>query len=207
MMSLASFVKNCSGRNPAPRAVRLQVEPLEDRLVPTVNLPSYVFNFPGVGTFHATNEQVSTNGIWVTATFSGVFADAKSGINVPVTGNLFGVGQPLTTDFISFHGSASKGIEAESVKFGGILNEGQQLDEIIPPSLQGVLTEDYTWFTSVNPQDDAHQTVTTNVSGAGTVGTGLSGAGQTGAGWIVLLAAPMSPASHHMVNLQPLPPG
>jgi hypothetical protein len=207
LRDLASFVKcrrpdHCGGRP----ALRLQVEQLEQRAVPTINLPSYTFNFPGVGTFHATSEIVSSNGVGVTATFNGVFSDAKSGINVPVKGNLFGVGQPLTTDFLSFRGGAAKGIEMETAQFAGILHEGQQLDVIIPPSLEGVLTEDYLWLISTNPQTDPHQTVRTNVTGTGRVGTGHSGMGQVGTGLMSSSVTGADLKNPVAVNPQPLPP-
>ena len=178
-LSLAKLLK-CFGVRGAGRCssrprVRLQVEQLEERAVPAVYLPNYYFNLPGVGSFHATSEP-AVSPYNVVSQFSGTFFDARSGINIPVSCKILGFGS-LPLNFMSFQGSAYKGLELESVGFLGILNEGQQLDIIIPPTMQGSLTENYTWLTSVNPQNDPHQMVNTNVAGIGQPGSSLPGPG------------------------------
>jgi hypothetical protein len=178
-LSLATLLKCFGGRGAGrcssrPRA-RLQVEQLEERAVPAVYLPNYYFNFPGVGSFHATSEP-AVSPYNVVSQFSGTFFDAKSGISISVSCKILGFGS-VPFNFMSFQGGAGKGLEFESVRFLGILNEGQQLDIIIPPTMQGSLTEDYTWLTSVNPQNDPHQTVSTFVTGIGQLGSSLPGPG------------------------------
>jgi hypothetical protein len=131
------------GRRPA-RTTQLRVEQLEERAVPTVNLLPYRFALPGAGTFHATSEN------FVTGAFQGVFTDAKTGIDVAVTGkltHLFG-----NWDTMTFQGNGQKWLEFEHVKFNGYLNEGQALDNIYPPKMEGYLTETVSWFITIPPQ-------------------------------------------------------
>jgi hypothetical protein len=116
---------------------RLTVERLEERSVPTVNLIPYHFNLPNAGTLQVTAQN------FLTGTFQGTFADSHSGATIPVSGRLTHVSG--NWDSMAFVGSGrvGLGLELEDVHFNGWLNEGQALDEIIPPTMEGVLTENF----------------------------------------------------------------
>jgi hypothetical protein len=146
--SLRNLFGGLNGRAAAPRSApptttRLHVEQLEERAVPTINLLDYKFVMPGAGTFHATWEN------FVTGAFKGDFVDAKTGIDVAVAGKLTHLSGHW--DAITFHGDGYKPLESEHVNFAGYLSEGQQLDEIIPPTMEGVLTETVTSFLTFPP--------------------------------------------------------
>jgi hypothetical protein len=132
-LSLRNLFRTRSGRAPArtsprsARTTRLEVEALEERAVPTMNLKGYVFPMPGA-TLSVSNE--------IGNTFWGTFADATSGINVPVTGQLAPLGPPQL-DAMHFGGMAQKGLETEQVVFNGQLHEGPS------PLMMGQLTEHY----------------------------------------------------------------
>jgi hypothetical protein len=115
-----------TSRRPAATA-RPQVEALEERAVPTMNLTNYNFALPGA-VLHVTSQ---TGG-----TFSGTFVDGMSGITVPVTGQLTPLGPPLL-DAMSFGGMGQNASELEWVAFGGQLLESQ------PPLMTGQLNEQY----------------------------------------------------------------
>jgi hypothetical protein len=162
MQSLRNWFRNPRGRPAATPAARrpptvcLRVEQLEERAVPTVNLLPYKFVTPGVGTFHATSENFATGA------FKGVFTDAKTGINVAVTGKLTHLWGEWDT--MTFQGNGSNLFEFEHVEFNGYLNEGQALDNVYPPHTQGFLTETVTWFDTLPP----HSTTTVHYEwGAG----------------------------------------
>jgi hypothetical protein len=152
-LSLRHLFGKRGGRATRPaHTTQLRVEQLEERAVPTVNLLPYKFAMPGVGTFHATNENFATGA------FQGVFTDAKTGINVAVTGKLTPLGGHWKWDTMTFQGNGWRWFESEHVKFNGYLNEGQQLDIIIPPMMEGYLTESLTWFITIPP----HSSTTTH---------------------------------------------
>ena len=153
-LSLRNLLGRCvhrsAARSPAPPAdvARLSVERLEDRAVPTVNLIPYHFVLPNAGTLQVTSQN------FLTDSFKGTFTDSHSGIKVAISGQLtpvFG-----NWDRMTFHGSGHAWLESETVKFNGWLNEGQALDEIIPPKVEGYLTENHVLFISPFPGQDPH---------------------------------------------------
>jgi len=128
-----------TSRRPAA-TTQPQVEALEERAVPTMNLTNYNFMLPGA-VLHVASQ---TGG-----TFSGTFWDRTSGISVPVTGQLSPIGLPV--DAMSFAGTGQNGWEFEHVSFGGMLVESQS------PLMTGQLTEwfygdDWTTFPPPPPQ-------------------------------------------------------
>jgi hypothetical protein len=139
-----------AARSPARPAggARLSVERLDERAVPAVNLVPYHFALPNAGTLQVTSQNFQTD------TFQGTFTDSHSGINVAVSGQLTPVGG--NWDRMTFQGSGHAWLEGESVQFKGWLNEGQALDVVIPPMVEGYLTENYVLFTSPYPNQDPH---------------------------------------------------
>jgi hypothetical protein len=130
--SLCNLFRNSTSRAAAPiagcsaRTTRLEVESLEDRAVPTMNLTGYSFSMPAASLY--VSQEIGTQ-------FWGSFFDAKSGIAIPVTGQLNPIGNQL--DAMSFHGSGMKGLESEQVVFNGKLHEGPA------PLMFGQVTERY----------------------------------------------------------------
>ena len=153
-LSLRNLFGGRTGRSPARStarpagASRLTVERLEERTVPTVNLIPYHFNLPNAGTLKVTSEN------FLTGTFNGTFTDSHSGIRVAVAGQLTPVGG--NWDRMTFQGSGRAWLEGETVRFNGWLNEGQALDVVIPPTVEGDLTESYVLFISPYPNQDPH---------------------------------------------------
>ena len=143
-----------SARSTARPAVgaRLSVERLEERAVPAVNLVPYHFVLPNAGTLQVTIQDFQKD------TFKGTFTDSHSGIVCQVSGQWTPV--VGNWDRFSFQGSGHAWLEGETVQFDGWLNEGQALDVVIPPMMEGYLTENYVLFTSPNPAQDPHWSTT-----------------------------------------------
>jgi hypothetical protein len=151
-LTLRNLLGRCTGTRPArprPRlggADRLNVERLEEREVPAAfNILPYHFTMPGVGSFHATSENL------LTGSFQGSFTDFKSGITDHVSGQL--VHLQGSYDHIVFvgEGHKPKPLETELVRLNGLLHEG------LPPQIRGTLTEAYTLYV---PPVPLHWTVT-----------------------------------------------
>ena len=143
-----------AARSPArpTGGARLSVERLEERAVPAVNLVPYHFALPNAGTLQVTLQDFQKD------TFQGTFTDSHSGIVNQVSGQWTPVGN--NWDRISFQGSGHAWLEGETVQFNGWLNEGQALDVVIPPMVEGDLTENYVLFTSPYPNQDPHWSTT-----------------------------------------------
>ena len=147
-----------AARSPArpTGGARLSVERLEDRAVPTADLLGYYFTLPNAGTLHVTNVNFQNN--FLTETFKGTFTDSHSGIVCQVSGQWTPV--VGNWDRFSFQGSGHAWLEGETVQFDGWLNEGQALDVVIPPKVEGYLTENHVLFISPFPGQDPHWSTT-----------------------------------------------
>jgi hypothetical protein len=113
------------------RTTRLEVEQLQDRVVPAIINLSANFNLPGAGTLHVTTELASGQ-------FWGIFHDASSNINVPVSGQLTSL--TPNTDKIVFGGFGANAFERETVSFVGEVTDYRP---IAPELMTGMLTENY----------------------------------------------------------------
>jgi hypothetical protein len=113
------------------KTTRLEVEQLQDRVVPSIINLAPNFNMPGAGTLHVTGELPS-------GAFWGTFHDASSNINVPVSGQLTSIAP--NADKIVFSGAAANPFERETVSFVG---EVVDYRPIAPELMSGMLTENY----------------------------------------------------------------
>jgi hypothetical protein len=116
------------------KTTRLEVERLQDRIVPTIiNLVPLNFTMPGAGTLHVSTE-LPTGAFW------GTFHDVNSNWDIPVVGQLTSLGP--RTDNIVFHGAAAKPQlgERETVSFVG---EVVDYRPAAPELMTGTLTENY----------------------------------------------------------------
>jgi hypothetical protein len=163
--SLRNLLRNLTGHGPARTAsrpapnVRPQIEGLEQRLVPTVNLSGKEIGFgAGVGVLFVQNETINGG----TATFSGGFEDA-SGHWIPVNGQLTQMG---SWDKMTFQGGITNFVTSENVNFNGWVNEAS-LNQILGGTYaEGTLTEDYSWLISLWPSVRfGHSTTSESVGG------------------------------------------
>jgi hypothetical protein len=144
-LSLRNLLGRRTGTRPArPRtrpagAARLDVERLDERAVPAAfNIVPYKFTMPGVGSFHATFENLTDGRFW------GTFTDSKSLITAQVKGQLAHI-NGTSYDHILFvgEGQNSSHTETEFVRLdNGLLYEGPDA----PPQVRGVLTEAFTLY-------------------------------------------------------------
>ena len=144
-LSLRNLLGRRTGTRPAqPRtrpagAARLSVERLEERAVPAAfNILPYNFTMPGVGSFHATFENLADGHFW------GSFKDLKSNITAQVAGQLVHI-NGTSYDHIYFVGQGQKSspIETEFVRLdNGLLYEGPAA----PPQIRGTLTEAFNLY-------------------------------------------------------------
>jgi len=133
---------------------RLQVEQLDQRLVPTVNLANKLIGFGNVGTLYVYSETINGG----SATFSGGFED-DYGHWIPVTGHLK---QQGAWDQMTFKGGISNFITSESVNFSGWVNE-PSINQMTWAS--GTLTEDFSWLKSLFPIQYGHSSTSEWVDG------------------------------------------
>ena len=144
-LSLRNLLHNLTGRGTARKrsrptpTTRLQVEQLEQRLVPTVNLANMEIGFGfGKGTLFVQGEQIQGG----QATFWGGFED-PSGHWIPITGQLQQMG---SWDQMSFKGSAWQWGSTESVNFNGWVNEANLKPSLGGTWAEGTLSETYSSF-------------------------------------------------------------
>jgi hypothetical protein len=132
-LSLRNLFRNLTGRGTARKrsrptlTTRLQVEQLEQRLVPTVDLSNMEISFGfGKGTLFVQGEQTQGG----QTTFWGGFED-PNGAWIPIKGQLQQMG---SWDQMTFWGSAWQHLvkHGESVNFNGWVNEAN-----LKPSLGG----------------------------------------------------------------------
>jgi hypothetical protein len=158
-LSLRNFLRNLTGpgagrkRSRSTPTTRLQVEELEQRLGPTVNLANMEIGFGfGKGTLLVQTEQINGG----QATFQGGFED-PNGHWITIKGQLQQMG---TWDQMSFHGTAMQWGVCESVNFSGWVNEAA-LNQLLGGTwVEGTLSETYTWLGG-----RFHETTTADVSG------------------------------------------
>jgi hypothetical protein len=121
------------------RTTRLQVEQLEQRLVPTVNLANMEIGFGfGKGTLFVQTEQINGG----QATFQGGFED-PNGNWIPIKGQLQQVGN---WDQMTFQGSHYNWGIGESVNFNGWVNEANLKPFLGGTQVEGTLSETYSWL-------------------------------------------------------------
>jgi len=117
---------------------RLQVEQLEQRLVPTVDLSNMEIGFGfGKGTLFVQGEQTQGG----QTTFWGGFED-PNGAWIPIKGQLQQMG---SWDQMTFKGSAQQGAFGESVNFNGWVNEAILKQLLGGTWVEGTLSETFTW--------------------------------------------------------------
>jgi hypothetical protein len=151
----------------------LQVEQLEQRLVPTVNLSNMEIGFGfGKGTLFVQGEQIQGG----QATFWGGFED-PNGNWIPIKGQLQQMGswgpharkagggpgqlQHMGSwDQMTFKGSAYQLGVGESVNFSGWVNEANLKPWLGGTWVEGTLSETFTWMWGRN-----QETTTSSVSG------------------------------------------
>jgi hypothetical protein len=158
-LSLRNLLRNLTGRGTARKrsrptpTTRLQVEQLEQQLVPTVNLSNMKIGF-GIrnGTLFVQTEQIDGG----QATFQGAFED-PNGHWIPVKGQLQQMGSRAQ---MTFQGSAWHWGVGEGVNFNGWVNEANLNPWLGGPWVEGTLSETYYSLWSRIPE-----TTTTSVSG------------------------------------------
>jgi hypothetical protein len=96
------------------RRVRLGVESLEQRDVPTAHLAPAAFTTP-IGALHVATENPRTGAIL------GTFVDTRTGLDLAVHGQVRQLDSHL--DAVTFHGTASKRGAVEQLTFAGKLQE------------------------------------------------------------------------------------
>ena len=117
-------------RTPAAPRAQLQVEALENRLVPTAWIQGWQFPiYNGAHSLIGTLSVGPQNG----NNFSGTFHDNGFGVNIPIKGQLGSFGG--SWDTMSFQGGQWFGWGSESVSFNGGVSEN------VPHTLTGNLTE------------------------------------------------------------------
>jgi hypothetical protein len=142
-----------SARNVSRRArtVRLQVESLEERAVPTANLanvdfPIFMGTVPGgpVGMLHIKSENLSTG------QFNGVFQDFTRNYLVPINGQVKQIS--AVSDSMTFQGTATRiytdGIfTSDSIYFNGQVSEANDLTHVMVGKVQQEFFGLGGWFT------------------------------------------------------------
>jgi hypothetical protein len=128
--------KTTRARIPAAPRARLEVEALENRLVPTAWIAHWQYPI-----YNAAHSQIGTLSIGPQTgnTFSGTFHDNGFNVNIPITGQLGPYNG--SWDTMSFQGGPTWfGLGYESVSFNGWVAEG------VPHTLDGSVTESGTWL-------------------------------------------------------------
>ena len=159
-LSLRNLFRNLTGRGTARKrsrptlTTRLQVEQLEQRLVPTVDLSNMEISFGfGKGTLFVQGEQIQGG----QATFWGGFED-PNGHWIPIKGQLQQMG---SWDQMTFKGSAWQWGVGESVNFNGWVNEANLKPWLGGTWVEGTLSETITMIDGMRIQ----KTTTADVSG------------------------------------------
>jgi hypothetical protein len=121
---------------PAPRRTQLQVETLENRLVPTAYIQNLQFPL-----YDAMHNQMGTLGITQQTgnTFAGTLHDNGWNINIPISGQL--VPYNNGWDGMTFNGGSGNGFVTENVSFNGLVYEGA------PHVMEGYLNESGSYWT------------------------------------------------------------
>lgn len=140
---VCSLTGSASARNSTRRSTtRLQIEGLEDRLVPTtVNLSNNLFELQGpknqVGTLYITTENAQGQ-------FTGYFEEVQGSaeVMIPVTGSVGPTrpGKPANVMNLSFQGSVKNGATTDGVSFTGVLTQPGQVEGGV---LGGMLDETF----------------------------------------------------------------